>query len=187
MQLVQKLSQARDSFKNRVSTKNRLPSLSKRLRHSRNFQEIPMCRTSWLIPWLLLSGSVVTWKKVSCASYSVAFPKNSLKVDVVDSEVKLTSCFAVILQPLNRNCCNMFTKLRQEASIPLVRVVRPLVSLFTSPRTRKLANWFSKVVLWSFLIEVFAALTSLTRWTTTRESSFMKPWSNRLFQWLRPA
>ena len=131
--------------------------------------------------WHQVSGNATMSRKVSFANFSVVAANLSTPPVEDDSEVKSTFYSAVILQLPSLSFCNTSTKLLQEVFILLVRDPLQLVLPCMSQRTSRPKKSSSKVVLWFYLIEVFAALMSSTKWMITPELFFMRPWSSRLF------
>ena len=139
------------------------------------------------MPWHQVSGSATTSRKASSASCLEDAANRFNNQAEADSEVRSTSCFVVTHQRQSHSCCSTFTRLLQEVFTLLERAHLPLVLRFMSPKTQRPERLCSKVVLLYFQIEVFAASMNSTKWTRILESSFMKQWSNKLFQLLKQA
>ena len=131
---------------------------------------------------LQVFGNVMRLKRESFVNYSVDAVRLSTLQEEEDLEEKSISFSVVIHQLPNHSFCSMCTKLLQEESIHQVRDHLQLVSLFTWQKIQRLRRLFLSLELSSYLIEVFAVLMSLTRWTITQESSCMRQWNNKLSQ-----
>lgn len=140
----------------------------------------------YLLTLLLhLFGRTKMSRRAFSLNYLVELVKSFSRLAVVDLEVKLISFSAVIPPQPNPNFFNMFIRLHLEVSTHLERVVQLSVSLYTSPKTPRQRRLFLSLEHLYYQTVVFAALMSLTRWTTTLVTFFTKQWSNRLYQWLK--
>jgi len=146
----------------------------------KHFQSSLTLLTYLLTHLLPPSGRMKMLKRVFSANFSEESVRNLLEVKAA-CVVKLTSCFVVIHLLLSRSCFNTSTRLHPVVSTHPEREVQLWVSQSISQKILTQRNLYLKVVLWSFLIVVSAALMSLIRWPTTPASSSTKPWSSKLY------
>jgi len=161
------------------SIKNTTTLQSKRSRSLKNSVRSQTSMKFWLTHWRQVSGKTRMWRKVFYVNCLVVAQKSSLRVERDDSEERLMYYFVEIHLQQNHNCFNTFTRLLQEESILQEREVRLLDLQFTSQRTLRLRNLYSRVEHLFFQIRVSVALMSLTKWMTIQGPFSMRQWSSR--------
>lgn len=141
----------------------------------------------WLMTWFRVLPipfqDIKILKKGFWRKYSEGLTRSSKEGE--GSEVTSTSVWLVILPQPSPNSWNRSIRSPPEEYTPAAKAPALLVSLPTLEKIQKLNSSSWKVVLWSWVIWVFAVSTSSIRWEKIANLFYSKRWNSKRYQWPR--